>query len=105
MGIFETRDTREPLDVFFEEGQQRADERRLEFLKSLVEDLSDIDGYMQREYGEQMAKFEKAGRIGRWIIGKRYPRVKEHYEYVAAQKSVADARRRSDAMADEIIIK
>jgi hypothetical protein len=66
--------------------------------------LVDYAGYMDRTYGEQIEKFHKAGKISRWLIGRRYPQVKNYVEFRDAQQSISDAIRHAAAHEGNVII-
>jgi hypothetical protein len=76
----------------------------------LVEELKNRN-VTPEEHQEAIDRFDRAGRIGRWIIRRREPEAYRHYqrelerrEYRAALQSIADARINGAREAGNIII-
>lgn len=62
-------------------------------LKNLRDTIANAHEFLSREYGEEIERYAKAGKFGRWLIKRRYPEAVEHYEYTQAQESVREAIR------------
>lgn len=73
--------------------------------KELRERLRDPDGYMKRNYWEQIQRYGQAGRLSRWLIRRRYPEVADYMDFVEAQRSVEHALRSAYANEGQIMIR
>jgi hypothetical protein len=48
---------------------------------------------IERRHKEEIAKYQQAGRLGRWLIARREPLVADYFEFLNAQQSIQDAQR------------
>jgi len=72
--------------------------------QELREILAEPDIYMQRNYAREIMIYRRAGRFGKWVIGKLCPEIADYSAYVDAQQSVGDAIRSAHANEGRIVI-
>ena len=59
--------------------------------KIALDALLDKHDNLIRNHAEQLDSYQKAGRLGRWLIAKRYPEVAEYVADLDALQRTADA--------------
>ena len=72
--------------------------------KQLRDKLADPMGYIEREYGDDIRRYEAAGKIGRWLMRRRDPDVAEFSDFINAERSVTVAIQSAQQNESNIVV-